>query len=541
MKYGDFVNTGISFKNFGVMIDLSRNAVLRVSEMKRLMLILEKMGYNQLFLYMEDTYTVLDETDFGCLRGKYSLDELREIDLFAKEHGIEAIPCIQTLAHLGTIFKWNEYGKIRDIDDILLVGDERTYTLIENMIRTLSGVFSTDKIHIGMDEAHNLGLGAYLGKNGFREKGEILLEHLGKVCKIAEKYSRKPIIWSDMFYRPANGGEYYAVGTEFSDEIREKVPQNVSLVYWDYYHLEKDFYVDMIKNHKRLSQNIMFAGGAWKWSGLIPQNKFSIDATQAAISACVETGVEDVFITAWGDDGAEASVYSVLPTLCYAACIARGITEIGAVKEKFKEWCGADFDAFMLLDLPDYDETNKPEELTNPSKYQFYNDCFLGYYDKGGVYEQDAAMYCEIAEKLTGSLPQCGEYAYVFESIIKLCNVLELKADIGIRTRKAYRNNDVSALKDLIDDYNEILVRIEAFYKAFKKQWFKENKPFGFEVQDIRIGGLIMRVKSCRDRLMEYCDGNIDTIPELCEELPCLLEKKCMTNRWNIMVTPNVL
>ncbi|MCL2370649.1 MAG: beta-N-acetylhexosaminidase, partial [Firmicutes bacterium] len=56
-------------------------------------------------------------------------------------------------------------------------------------------------------------------------------------------------------------------------------------------------------------------------------------------------------------------------------------------------------------------------------------------------------------------------------------------------------------------------------YKLYSAQWLRENKPFGLEVQDMRIGGLMRRVKSCRLRLKEYCTDKIDSIPELEEDI----------------------
>ena len=59
---------------------------------------------------------------------------------------IELIPCIQTLAHLNTMFKWSsEYECIRDCDDVLLADEERTYTLIDNMFKTISKCFKSKK------------------------------------------------------------------------------------------------------------------------------------------------------------------------------------------------------------------------------------------------------------------------------------------------------------------------------------------------------------------------------------------------------------
>ena len=146
-------------KSLGVMIDLSRNAVMSMPALKSFLSTLKKFGYNTVFLYMEDTYQVEGEEYFGYMRGRYSLEEMKEIDSLCASLGIEAIPCIQTLAHMKTYFKWGQVGV--DCDDILLVDEPRTYELISNMFKTLSKCFRSKRIHIGMDEAHMLGRGKY--------------------------------------------------------------------------------------------------------------------------------------------------------------------------------------------------------------------------------------------------------------------------------------------------------------------------------------------------------------------------------------------
>ena len=104
--------------------DLSRNAVMTVKQLERFILLTSKMGLNRLMLYMEDTYEIPEYPYFGYFRGRYSAKELKEIDDFAFSLGIETIPCIQTLAHLKNTLKWGYAEKIKDTDDILLVGEE---------------------------------------------------------------------------------------------------------------------------------------------------------------------------------------------------------------------------------------------------------------------------------------------------------------------------------------------------------------------------------------------------------------------------------
>ena len=137
-----------NFDTLGVMLDCSRNAVMNVAELRRFIKLLSKMGYNQFQLYMEDVYEIEGEEYFGYRRGKYSKSELKEIASIGEEYGVEVVPCIQTLAHLG-IFRWKRFAPLRDTADILLVGDPEVYKLIDKMFATLRECFKTDKIHIG--------------------------------------------------------------------------------------------------------------------------------------------------------------------------------------------------------------------------------------------------------------------------------------------------------------------------------------------------------------------------------------------------------
>ena len=47
----------------------------------------------------------------------------------------------------------------------------------------------------------------------------------------------------------------------------------------------------------------------------------------------------------------------------------------------------------------------------------------------------------------------------------------------------------------------------------------KENKPFGWEIQDARLGGLMQRLKTCHNRLIAYLRGDLERIEELEEEI----------------------
>ena len=93
-------------RSLGVLLDCSRDAVYSVPALKTFIGLIAGMGYTSLQLYTEDTYTLENEPYFGRFRGRYSRAELQELDAFAASEGVELVPCIQTLAHLGGALRW---------------------------------------------------------------------------------------------------------------------------------------------------------------------------------------------------------------------------------------------------------------------------------------------------------------------------------------------------------------------------------------------------------------------------------------------------
>ena len=523
----------------GVMLDCSRNAVMNVHAIKRFVDLLNKMGYDTLMLYTEDTYEVDNQPFFGYKRGRYTKKELKEIDAYCISKGIELVPCIQTLAHLNCMFKWwDSYNDIKDYADILLIDDEKTYELIRDMFTTISGCFTSKRIHIGMDEAYQVGLGKYLQKHGYEERFGLINRHLHKVCEMADEFKLEPMIWSDMFCKLALGNEdYYEEGNLESIKEKASLPENVSLVYWDYYGKDYERYVKMLRVNQTFGKEVVFAGGAWTWKGFIPDNTLSMETMLPAVRACRDAGVDNMIFTLWGDDGGECSRFAVLPSLFYAAQLANGNCDLKSIKTKFQEVIGMDFDSFMLLEKMDYlGEEHFKKAYNAPSKYLLYNDPFLGIMDYRIVGFENQ-YYSDLLKQLK-SVEVSKDYEPIFHYVKAMCDVLTIKSELSVRTRNAYLLNNKILLRDIVDnEYQQVTDKIKNFHKIYQTWWMSENKPYGFEMQDIRIGGLIGRLESCKERLLSYCKGKIECIPELEEPV---LRDDCGCS-WARIVTPGVI
>jgi hypothetical protein len=111
------------------------------------------------------------------------------------------------------------------------------------------------------------------------------------------------------------------------------------------------------------------------------------------------------------------------------------------------------------------------------------------------------------------------EYEGAFDLYSKLSSVLSLKADIGLRIRKSYLKQDKDELKNIAGKVlPDLLINLDEFHNSFRRLWYRNCKGHGFDVHDIRIGGVIARINTAILRIEQYLNGEIDKIEELEDE-----------------------
>ncbi len=527
-KYGESftISKKKKAKNIGIMRDCARNATMSVEGVKRLVASMALVGYNYLELYVEDVMELKKYPYLGLGRGRFTGEEIKEIDAYAQKIGVELVPCIQTLAHLGLLFRYDQFEPMHDRDDILLADEEKTYEFIDEMLAYCEENFTSRRINIGMDEAQSMFLGAYKDKHGIpQNRTEVFLRHLNRVLDICRAHGFKASMWSDMIFKAALNISDHAsyqnlLGKEFDAEFVKNFPQDVTLIFWDYYHEKKEFYDEVFARHKELTSNFSFAGGAWTWMGFAPFNTWSETTFSAAIKSGMDYACEDYLITSWGDNGGECSVFAILSSLAYSADLlygGDGSTLNGFMKGIF---------GYTYEEIKSLEDTNKPfaysdekgrgkNDLVNPTKYGLYNDPLLGLMDAHLPMEFKEGFAMR-AKQMQALAARGGDFAYLFETAQSLCEVMELKATLGVELYEAYNKGDKQALAKIARELiPATLARVEKFYNVFRKQWMKDNKPYGFEITGIRLGGVMQRLKETATVVEEYLNGSLERIEEL--------------------------
>lgn len=547
----------------GVMLDCSRNSVLTMDMIKWYIRFEASLGMNTMMLYTEDTYEVEEYPYFGAYRGRYSSKELHELAVYADQFGIEMIPCIQALAHLKNTLRWEAMAGMQDTDDILMVGESEVYRFVEACIRRATEPFLTKRVHLGMDEAWSLGLGKYLHKNGYHPKSEIMAAHLEQVAQICRKLGLEPMIWSDMYLRMSSqNNDYYDLPLDADLSGAVKPPADVALVYWDYYHTDENFYRQYLRMHSQLSDKVIFAGGGWVWNGVSPNLKGAKDTTEPAMRAVKEAGIREAVCTMWQDDGAETPMGAGLSSIVRFAehGFAKEVSE-EALKEQFEFLTGTSWEACEILG--EFDRPQGSAFYDNPSKYLLYQDVLIGLFDEQ-IRNWDVKSYYEgLRDRLLKALEEgmkrnctqknCmqilqrgGGYAEeVLSLYVCLADALSVKAPLGRKLYGAYEKKDRQALAALAEKEIPLAMeKIRVYRDRREALWNRESRIFGFEVLDIRIGGLLARLESAKTRVESWLNGEVDSLPELEEpRLPFRPVKEgeehtlCACNSWKTIIS----
>ena len=514
----------VKFSTVGAMFDVSQgNSLLNIDTCKLMLKMMAGMGFNMFMLYLEDCYAIDGEPYFGYMRPKYTQSELKELDDYAYILGIEMIPCIQTLGHLKDALKrYYPYSSFTEDETTLLVGDERTYSLIEKMIKTASKPFRSKRIHVGLDEAFFLGQGRYLMQNGYRQKSDIMYEHLERVYEIATNNGLRPMMWFDMFFRSkSKTNNLYDDNVYFSEKDKLDRFPALQPVYWDYYHTDEKIYEHMLKEHKEITDKVIFAGGVWTWAGLLPDIFHTFNTTNVSLKVCKEKGIKDVYATCWGDDGCETDMmFSLVGAVLYGEHSYNKEIDNKKLCEELKLLFNTSKETMLdiskaLYPLGKYTHGKSVLSI----KQIIYSDLLIGLCDFDMQDKKLPEYYNNLYNFYLKESGKDGYYKEHFKYVASLCKTAMDKVNIVHLLRTSYKNNDKDTLNKII---NKLLPQLKEDYKELKeihfKLWHGTNKPFGFEIIDLRYSGKIGRIDTTVSRLQSFINGEVATIEELEEE-----------------------
>ncbi|MGL5020925.1 MAG: family 20 glycosylhydrolase, partial [Mycoplasmatales bacterium] len=426
----------------------------------------------------------IDIPNFGIMRGRYSDQEIKEIVEYAKIFDMDVIPCIQTLGHMEQFLKYSSASKYKDTKNVLLAESKDTKMLLTVIIKKCQEIFNIDRINVGLDETNDLGFGNYIATNGYKKQSDIFLEHLNLVNRIClENGFTKVNVWSDMFFSIfSNPGieALYDTSNLDIEYVKNLIPENVSIVFWDYWSMNTDYYKALYKVHQQLDETFKIALGLHCWGTPVYVSQ-NIKATKDALFHINEFNVDDILYTVWNDDNSFVNFETVYLGMYRSVNLIHNIVDN---KEVFNFIYKEDYDCQEILSSLTQQPLSLASILWDDPILQLYFKSLLSKenYDLNDIKKD--IMKLKIKVDAINCIHSNTSSVQISKAISKL---LYEKALFNLKILQ------VKPDKSDVVKLNEIIHLIKEYEAVFFKEWKEKSKYNGIERLQHRFAGQIRR------------------------------------------------
>lgn len=474
---------------------------------------LSLMGYNMAMLYTEDRLELPNYPYFGYLKGRYTVEEIKEIDDYAFDYGIELIPCLECYGHMAEYLIWSEARPIKDTASVLRAREEKTFEFIEELIKTASSAVRSKRIHIGMDEAADMGRGKFMDKNGYVPAMQIFEEYMERLIQITDKYGLTAMMWSDMYVKiNSKINSYYDTEVEFPQEVIDKIP-NVQLVFW---HYGEEPHCDniMLAKHNQLGKDVIFAGGLWDWYNMFPDHEYCFETMDFSLKACRNNNVREMMVTSWNSGEFTAGLLGL--SFSAEKCFNPDATE-EELRKRFEFCTQGDYDAFLTTGQFNniFNKETTYEDFNQRALGQalFWQDVLEGTYDTHLFEQPMSSHYAECAEKMKGL---DGKWKFFYDHAFNVFSFLTVKTKIAEKLWPAYQEKDLDTLKHIANNLlPELIALYDRTYEGYVENWDYCCRKLGWSALDFKWNGVRGRLNTAKRLLDSYLSGKIDKIDSL--------------------------
>jgi hypothetical protein len=427
------------------------------------------------------------------------------------------------------ILQHETYATMQDNGSVISLKHKGVRKFLLKLIKEATAPYKTNLIHLGLDETWGLGRGKAFEINKPIDPRKMYLEHLQFLGKECQEMNLEPMMWGDIVV----GHSHEAA---MDGKQKKALPKNMEMVFWDYYADDPKVYDSRIKEFRKMGFEPLCSPGSWNWGTMWPSYQTTKRTMPVFTSVAKKLGVQRMLVTAWGDDGQEAPLNANWPSLAYFGEEAYvKVSKLANAQKRMQAICGIDFNVLADIDRIDY-LPGKEKEGGRLSKSFLWEDPMLAKMSHRLGKKRLSPYYKKIADKIKkDSKGVPADFKDLLHYAWALSNFIFHKVDLFNETRSAYLKKDKKKLREILKSLTTITKALKTLHQARKKVWFKEFKPFGWEVIDGRFGWQTARLQTLKERLKAYCKGDIKQIEEF-DETP-LKEIKPKVGRFADLAT----
>ena len=200
------------FKHRGVMLDITRGRVPKLSYLKEIIDFLSHNKVNQLQLYMEHTFQFSFMSEVSMGKDGLSAMELMELDAYCHQRHIELIPCIATFGHLYEVLKSDSFKHLCEYEDIngkpyswidrqnhhtIDCMNPESVKLVSQMVKEICTCFQSKYLNICGDETYDMGKGRNKDRFAKIGGGRLYVDFLNQILDTVIENGKIPMYWDD--------------------------------------------------------------------------------------------------------------------------------------------------------------------------------------------------------------------------------------------------------------------------------------------------------------------------------------------------------
>ena len=308
----------------GYMIDISRDKVPTQATLHRIVDTVSGLGYNQIQLYSEHTFAYRDHREVWAKASPVSAEEIRELDAYCRQRGVELVPNQNSFGHMERWLKHDSYSRYAEIPGgnfyfkpwkthydeprALCPTDPKTLDFLGSLYDELLPNFRSRLINIGCDEVLEIESGDPRCRSHAvitnSSPVAVWLDYFKKICRLVEDRGHTVMFWDDMIVRS-------------HPELIPQLPSTAIALDWGYEPSPWHSFEKSCAALSKAGRRFYVCPGSSCWKSITGRADVMRTNVIEAVSAGRKYGAEGYLLTDWGDGGHCQPWITALPALVF--------------------------------------------------------------------------------------------------------------------------------------------------------------------------------------------------------------------------------
>jgi hypothetical protein len=272
----------------GLSDDMSRGQVSTEKNIKKIIRFLAKYKMNWYQPYMEDIIHFKSFPEIGKSRGRFTKQEVEELQDYAKKYHVSFVPDLETLAHQGNMLHLKPFRKYAEYPGATAFDTQSkaAVNFVKKLIGDILPWFDSKYFHIGGDESFDVGRGASKAAVNLNGLATVQANYYRRIYDFVHSHGKKVIMYGDMVLRhPATLAQ---------------LPDSLIIMDWHYGATDK---FPSVKVFSRAGQPFIVSPGVSSWYRLYPNQSAAWVNTYNLTLQGYKHGAIGSVTSTWGDYG----------------------------------------------------------------------------------------------------------------------------------------------------------------------------------------------------------------------------------------------